>query len=119
MFGLERIGWLVFLKVILILLLVWYLLLFITYWWKKSFQPVSKSFERNLEEGHMHAELNAINSDESMPLGYVSPMQVPGIPLIAESDSDSDMEDGVALEWLTEGRGITSEAFFQQMQIIR
>ena len=119
MFGLERISWLIFLKVILILLLVWYLVLFISYWWKKSFQSISKSFERDLEEEHAHAELNTFNAEKPMPLGYVSPMQVPGLPLAAESYSDLEPEDGVALDQLMEGKGMTSEAFLQQTQIIQ
>ena len=119
MFGLERIRWLIFLKVILILLLVWYLVLFISYWWKKSFQSISKSFERDLEDVDTHAELNSIKSDTSMPLGYVSPIHVPGLPLAAESDSDLEPEGGLALEQLMEGKGMTSEAFLQQTQIIR
>ena len=119
MFGLERIGWLVFLKVILIILILWYLVLFISYWWQKSYQSVSISFEKDIEEEYSHAELNAFNSEKPMPLGYVTPIQVPGVALVAENLSDLEPGDGVALEQLTEGKGMTSEAFLEQKQIIR
>ncbi len=119
MLGLERIGWLAFFLVILMILIVWYLALFIAYWWKQSCQSLSKSFEKDLEEAPTHTELNTLHSDAPMPFGYVSPIQVPGIPLAGETLADFETGEGISLEQLLEGKTMASEAYRQQSQFLQ
>ncbi len=119
MFGLERIGWLVFFLVILIVLIVWYLTLFIAYWWKQSCQSPSKSFETDLEEAPTNTEINTFHSDVPKLFGYISPIQVSGMPLAAESQADFEMGEGISLEHLLEGKTMASQVLHQRSQFLQ